>query len=94
MIDILTVKSKTPRQGVNEFMRQYGTNHVALTKGWKKFPAMKTDAELLEECLAWALQKKAKREVLGRILGRLRMVHKEAEDKQVLELTQDLSCLE
>lgn len=81
MIEIKKIAKRKPMPEVHEFMVAHGGNHVNLYRAWKREPQFGTNRDLLEQALAYALQKKM--EGIGRrILGRLRSLDKQVEDAE------------
>lgn len=84
MIDFKEVEKREVPADVEAFMRSRGGNHVSLHKGWTTRPEMST-AETLADQIAYLLQNRGKADMIRRVLGRLRRVNRDAEDKQLLE---------
>jgi len=71
---------------VKTFMAANGRTHIKLTNAWRVNPRMANTPELLLEQFAWAVQNKGNRQLLIRILGRLRIARAVEEDKYLDEL--------
>lgn len=83
MIDLQKVMKLKVSHEVLEFMQSSGNNHVSLYKGWQENPRMREDRALLEQQLAVVLSIGVNYDLAKRILGRLRRVDHEHEDRQL-----------
>lgn len=96
MIDITSINKKKVTDKVREFMTQYGGNHVALYRGWSKVPEM-AEPYAIEMQLAFLLQTGGSLALTKRLIGKLRKVNKDAEDKVLGDLLgvapPDMGCL-
>jgi hypothetical protein len=98
MIDIRTIRTQEVSDEVDKFMTVYGGSHVSLYEGWKVYPTMGIDPELLGQELTHVIRE-GNVNLTKRVLGRLRKVNATAEDKIVKSMldgddeVQPLGCL-